>query len=221
MAVWPSLSSWQVVPLADVGDAVEGGGSKVAGGLKKKVGPLEVWQWAAATLGVVFAYLAYKNHASNSAGGPGQAATNTTLPPGGAAPTSDTTVLSGQLTDLTGQVGALQQSVAGLSPGGGAPSTVTTNGFGSDITSLYSQIGASPDAAGAAYWGAQSQSGLLDRFVGSTPQATAGFVTQQYQSNLGRTPDAAGLAYWEGQVGKVGATQEQAQFKAATAGGAK
>jgi len=206
-------------------DEVHAPSGATTGFLKKKIGPLEVWQIGVGIAGLFLAYMAYKNHAASSAGGPSSApATSTTLPAGGAAPTDIGTTISGQLTDLTGQVGALQNQIGTLSPSGGAPATTTqsTNGFSSDITSLYSQIGASPDVAGAAYWQAKlGQPGLLDQFVGSNPQATSGFVTQEYQTQLHRAPDAAGAAYWQGQVQMLGATAEQAQFSRAVAGGAK
>lgn len=225
MAVLPSPLYLAGVPLADIEDVPGKAAGGLKGGLTHKVGPLEIWQWGAATLGVIFAYLAYRNHAASSAGGPSSApATATTLPAGGANPTDIGTTISGQLTDLTGQVGQLQQSVAGLNTATApvaATTTTTTNGFSSDITSLYSQIGQSPDAAGAAFWQGKLNSGdtnVFNEFAASAPQ---GFVTQQYGTQLHRAPDAAGLAYWQGQIQSVGATKETAAFNKVVAGGSK
>lgn len=213
-------------------DELVDAGGKTKGFLKHKIGPLEVWQWGAATLGVLFAYMAYKRSRSGgSAAGAGAPAsvpaTATNLPGSGGNPTDLGTTISGQLTNLTGQVGALQQTVAGLgTTPAGAAAVQTSNGISSDVQNLYNQIGvSSPDAAGAAYWQTQINSGvtgsnLLNEFVGATPSATTGFVTQEYQTQLHRAPDTAGLAFWEGQVQTLGATQEQRNFTAAVQGGA-
>lgn len=207
-------------------------GGKAEGGLKKRIGPLEVWQWGAATLGVVFAYLAYKQHAANStSGAPASVgATNTALPGTGGQPTDIGTTISGQLTDLTGQVGALQQSVAGLAPGGGTPST-NQSGFSADITNLYGLTGRTPDVGGAAYWqsvvNTQGVGQAVNQFA-ATPEAQgfaasnpAGFVSAEYQTELGRTPDAAGLAYWQGQLQTLGAAKEAQAFTTTVQTGAK
>lgn len=226
----PFLLSSAGKPLAENFEAAPAGGGKFS--LKKKVGPLEVWQWGAATLGVVFAYLAYRNHAANAAGGPSSApATATTLPAGGGSPPSGETTLSGQLTDLTGQVGALQQSVAGL---GNVPVAATTapsgTGFSNDITNLYGLVGRSPDASGAAYWqnviNTQGLNAAVTQVAG-TPEAQAyaaanptGFVQAEYTTELGRTADPAGLAYWQGRLQTAGAPAQAQAFGGAVTSGA-
>ncbi len=233
MAVSPSQSCWVGATLAENFEAAPEGGGKFS--LKKKLGPLEAWQWLAAGGGLLFAYLAYKRSRAG-AGGPSSApATATSLPPGGAAPTSAETTLSGQLTDLTGQVGAIGNSVglnlqgqvaalpggqtqanlAGVSPVA-ATSTPSGNGFSDAINSLYASIGSSPDTAGAAFWQSKLNAGdpyVLNEFAATQPLA---YVNQQYKT-AGLTPDAAGVAFWQGQIGTVGATQETKAFNASVA----
>lgn len=205
--------------MAEFGEEV---GSKAGGGLKKKIGPLELWQWGAATLGVVFAYLAYRNHVANSAGAPSSApATNTSLPGTGASPTDLGTTISGQLTNLTGQVGQLQNQVAGLGTGG-TPTVQSSNGFSSDVTNLYGLVGRSPDTAGAAYWqnviDTQGLSNAVNQFA-ATPEAQSyaasnpqGFVNAEYSTVLGRTAEPAGLSYWQGRLSTAGPAQEAKAF---------
>ncbi len=219
MAVSPSLWCLAGAILAENFEAAPEGGGKF--NLKKKVGPLELWQWGAATLGVLFAYLAYRNHAANKAGGPsGAPATSTTLPPGGANPTDLGTTISGQLTDLTGQVGQLNAAEAASNVAGTSPVAATTtpsgNGFSDAINNLYASIGQSPDTAGAAFWQSKINAGdpyVLNEFAASAPSA---YVTQQYKT-AGISPDAAGLAFWQGQIGTVGAAQETKAFNASVA----
>ncbi len=220
--------------MAENFEAAPAGGGKFS--LKKKFGPLEAWQWLAAGGGLLFAYLAYKNHAANAAGGPSSApATSTTLPPGGANPTDSGTLLSGQLTDAQGTLGAIANSVgpnlqgqvaalpggqtqanlAGVSPVA-ATSTPSGNGFSDAVNSLYASIGSSPDTAGAAFWQSKLNAGdpyVLNEFAATQPLA---YVNQQYKT-AGLTPDAAGVAFWQGQIGTVGATQETKAFNASVA----
>ena len=174
-------------------DFAEEGAGKAGGFLKKKAGPLEYWQWAAATLGVVFAYLAYRNHVSASAGAPASApATDTSLPGTGGNPTDLGTTISGQLTDLTGQVGALQNTVAGLTSGAAATTTQSTNGFSSDVSNLYELTGRSPDTSGAQYWqGVVNSQGLTSAFnqFAATPEAQGYAASNPAGFSRSRVPD--------------------------------
>ena len=205
-------------------DFAEEGAGKAGGFLKKKAGPLEYWQWGASALGLLLAYLAYRNYSANSAGGAASApATNTSLPGTGSSPTDIGTTISGQLTDLTGQVGALQQSVAGLTGTVGSTPIAPSASSGNIVTDLQNTFapGSSADTAGTAYW----NNYLSNNSVGQTAAAfesaaganqlnagqfnAAGFVQNQYVTELGRSADPAGLANWEGQLTQGGGVTAQ------------
>ena len=126
-------------------------------------------------------------------------------------------------------MGALQNTVAGLTPGAAATTTQSTNGFSSDISNLYGLTGRSPDAAGSQYWqGVVNSQGLTSAFnqFAATPEAQgyaasnpAGFVAAEYQTELNRTPDAAGAAFWQGQLTTLGPAKEAQAFSASAAKG--
>lgn len=198
-----------------------------------------MWQYAAAIGGVLVAYMGYKYYSNGAAASTAAApaATDTTLPDSGISSGDIGSTISGQLTNLTGQVGALQNQVAGLSPATGATPTTAAASSGNVITDLYQNFtGGAGDTAGVAYWNSVLGNQTLGQTEASFEAASganqlnagsfnpAGFVTEQYQTALGRSPDAAGLASWEGQLtqgGAVTAQNIQAESAAFNASAAK
>jgi hypothetical protein len=211
---------------------------KAGGALKKKIGPLPVWGWAVAGgvgLGIIM-FLRNRSTASASSGSlPTQVSTPTQTGPSG------TDVLSGQLTDITGQIGALStqvqqlQPVAGATPsnpGSGsvtAPSglnSIATQGMSFENT-LLGRTGTN-DVSGGQFWGERiNQGGLLSAFqqIDTSPEAQAfaasnpdAFINGQYQALLGRNADAAGMTAWKGVLEPGGAAPTAATLQAETSG---
>lgn len=210
---------------------------KAGGALKKKIGPLPVWGWAVAGgvgLGIIL-FLRNRSTASASSGSlPTQVSTPTQTGPSG------TDVLSGQLTDITGQIGALSTQVQQLQPVAGAASNpgsgsltapsglnpIATQGMTFENT-LLGRTGQT-DVSGGQFWGERiNQGGLLSAFqqIDTSPEAQAfaasnpdAFINGQYQALLGRNADAAGMTAWKGVLEPGGAAPTAATLQAETSG---
>lgn len=215
------------------GDAADAAGGKAHGFLTHKLGPLELWQWFAATAGLLLAFAAYRRQTASNAN-------SANVVP--AVPTGDPTTGSGTDGPLTnasaaGQLESIQaelQTLAGNAPnvGGTAASTNTntnptgvSNGFSTEINSLYATLGRAPDTAGASYWtqqlGLEGFNQVFAQFE-STPEAQTyaaqsptAFVNAQYQALAGRQGDTGGVNYWVSQVQQVGVARESQAFSSA------
>lgn len=211
-------------------------GAKAKGFLTHKIGPLELWQWFAATAGLLLAIAAYRRQAGASA----QSATVVPATPTGDATTGGGT--DGPLTNASaaGQLETIQaelQTLAGNAPNVGATAgstntntnpTGVSNGFSTEINDLYATLGRAPDTAGASYW--QNQLGLegfnqvFANFeqaaanngelasVTANQQSTQAFVQSQYQALTGHQGDQAGVSYWVGQIQQTGIPKESTLF---------
>jgi hypothetical protein len=209
--------------MADAPD-VGGGGMHMPAFLTKKVGPLPVWGWGgivAVGLGGIL-YLRSKSASSTASTTP--AVAGGTMAAGSGA-TGFTEDQLGQLTGLVnGEVAsALANAAPGTSPTVGTGTA--TNPLAAYVNQEYTDLlGRPADTAGATGWVNQLLGGQTSSqqflAIESTPEAATyaaqnqgvGFITGQYEDVLGRQPDAAGLAYWQGQLAKVGASGESAQF---------
>lgn len=201
----------------------EGGKPEGGGGfsLKKKVGPLPLWGWGAIGVGIL-AFLYYR---SKNAGGGTPAVLPTAMGATGDANANGNPVgydaLSSQITGVAGQLGTLQQQLAG-SMGTTSTSGVTTPATGQAGSWYTSFLGRPADTAGASFWNNQIQSGgALSAFqqLESTPEAQqyaannpGAVVGAEYTQFLNRPADAAGLAYWTQYLNMNGAAAESAAF---------
>ncbi len=189
-------------------DEITDASGKTTGFLKKKAGPLEVWQWGVGVVGLFAAYLAYKSFTGGGASTTASASPSvSTVPPSDIATTGANTALSGQLQDVLTGLGGLSAQVAAV-PG----QTVTA-------VQANPNPGSSSGATGGyANWQAFASGPGGLALADKSQQA---FVTAQYQGLLGRAPDTQGLAFWESQLGsaptQAQVTQENAAFQAATA----
>lgn len=189
-------------------DEIQDAGGKTTGFLKKKMGPLELWQWGVGVVGLFAAYLAYK---SFTGGGQAAAASTSpsvsTVPPSDTATTGANTTLSGQVGDVQTTLGNIADAVASL------PSQIPT-AVQSNPTPGSSGSGA---VGGFANWQAFENSPAALSLAQTNPNA---YVTAQYNDVLGRAPDAPGLAFWQGQLGsnptQAQVVAENQQFLGAT-----
>lgn len=185
-------------------DEIQNAAGQTTGFLKKKAGPLEVWQWAVGVVGLVAAYLAYKSFKGGGASGQPATVGGTisSVPPGDLGTTQPQTALSGQLQNIEGQLGQIASQTS--------PAAIQANSNPSGTSS--STLG------GLANWQAFTQSPAALSLADTNSQA---YVTAQYESILGRAPDTSGLQYWEGQLGsaptQAQVTAENQAFLGATA----
>ncbi len=220
--------------------AEDGFATEAEGGLKRKLGPLELWQWGAGVVGLFALYFAYKTYKGGGTSTTASASPSvSTVPPSDLATTGANTALSGQLQDLQTSVGYLGAQIAnlpnlGAPPGVSAPTNSggTSSASGSGLLSLVGQgqNGQPVDQAGAQYWQSYlSGHNLAQTFLAieATPQATQyaqanpqGFVGAQYQEVLGRQAAPSEIAYWQGQLGssptQATVTQESQAFAASS-----
>lgn len=219
----------------------DGGGfaAGAEGGLKKRLGPLEIWQWGAGVVGLLALYLAYKAAKGGGTSTTASASPSvSTVPPSDIATTGANTAVTGQLTNITTgidklatQIAALPQQVTAVSAPSNSGGTSSPSGGGLLSLVGQGQNGQPVDQAGASYW----QSFLSGHTMGQTflaiegtPQATSyaqsnpgGFVNAQYNQLLGHPGDAAGLAYWQGTLGSNPTQAQVTQESQAFLGSAK
>lgn len=186
-------------------DEIQNVKGQTMGFLKKKAGPLEVWQWAVGVVGLFAAFLAIRSYKSgSSSAGAQQAAQDinpiSSAPPTDLGTTGAQTAISGQLQNVESQLTALRQQPTGVQ--------ANTN------------PGASSGAVGGfANWQAFENSPAALSLAQRDPNA---YVTAQYQSILGRAPESSAvIAGWTNQLGAAptaaSVTQENKAFEAATA----
>ncbi len=202
--------------------AEDGGGfaAGAEGGFKRKLGPLEVWQWGAGVVGLFALYFAYRSYRGGGAATTGATATTTpsvsTVPPSDTATTGAQTAVTGQLDNITrglsglsAQVAAVPQAVLTAVPAlTAAPTAVQAN----------PTPGSSSGATGGlANWQAFEASPAALSLADTNQSA---YVTAQYQSVLGRAPDTGGAAFWEKMLGsnptQAQVTAENQAFLGAT-----
>lgn len=160
--------------MSDLTEGASPDGGGVKGTLTKKVGPLPVWGYGVIAVG---GFVAYRFLQSRSGATAAVADPNATIPAAGALTTatdSNTTTLSGQLTDLQGtdtailtalqSIGGLNGTPAPIVPSTpAAPATPTgtgapdNNGYSYEVQQIFHDLlprpnGASSDPGGAAYY---------------------------------------------------------------------
>lgn len=218
--------------MADVSDAPEAVASKGKNVLTHKLGPLDLWQWLAATGGLLLAYLAYRRTAASTS-------TSATAVPsiasgnGVLASSSDSMTVSGQLQNIEGQLASISAQLPAAGTGGSTSSSAapSTDAVAppTAVQKLYATVGTSAggiDPGGASFWdqriGLEGINSVLAE-IDNTAQGIsygnanpAAFVDAQIAAlepqNAG---DTAGRAYWISQVQQVGAGQEAKAFSAA------
>lgn len=173
-------------------EAITDATGKTTGFLKKKVGFLEVWQWAAAAAGILVAYMAYRNYIANAG------ASTPTATVGNPISTSPITDLgaTGTQNALAGQLADLQQVLASTPTAVTAP---TNSGQTSSANNLAQFTSFSGSPAGL-------------QLAQSNPNA---YVNLEYQDVLGRAPDTSGGSFWAQNLGPKTTGSQLAQQNAA------